>query len=186
VIPEEASAAPVPETKALGHEREYVLTFGPRRYRVRGLEKNLSYEVLKVNLLASAPASDGVPGGEAVHIDTLDLYQARARAAFVKAASVELGVAEEIIKGDVGRLLLVLEIEQEKLISAAQQPQEPVLRKVEGEAYTRALELLKSACRPTEPKATASAKRVLPCGARQNQSGAAWQIETGRVMRLCA
>ena len=24
------------------------------------------------------------------------------------------------------------------------------------------------------------------CGARQNQSGAAWQIETGRVMRLCA
>ena len=53
----------MPETKALGHEREYVVTFGPRRYRVRGLEKNLSYEVLKVNLLASAPASDGV--GEA-------------------------------------------------------------------------------------------------------------------------
>jgi amino acid transporter len=28
--------------------------------------------------------------------------------------------------------------------------------------------------------------RILRCGARQNQSGAAWQIETGRVMRLCA
>jgi site-specific recombinase XerD len=28
--------------------------------------------------------------------------------------------------------------------------------------------------------------RPYSCGARQNQSGAAWQIETGRVMRLCA
>jgi DNA primase len=140
VIPEGPRAAPAPETKALGHEREYAVTFGPRRYRVRGLEKNLSYEVLKVNLLASAPASDG----EAIHIDTLDLYQARARAAFVKSASVELGVAEEVIKGDVGRLLLMLETEQEKLINAAQQPKEPVLRKVEGEAHRRAMELLTS------------------------------------------
>jgi DNA primase len=143
-IPEAPPAAPVPETKALGHEREYVLTFGPRRYRVRGLEKNLSYEVLKVNLLASTLAADGAIGGEAVHVDTLDLYQARARAAFVKAAAAELGIPEEIIKGDVGRLLLVLEAEQEKLICAAQQPQVPVLRKVEGEAHARAMELLMS------------------------------------------
>ena len=149
VIPEAPRAAPVPETKVLGHEREYVVTFGPRRYRVRGLEKNLSYEVLKVNLLASTVAIEAAGVDEsarpqAVHVDTLDLYQARARAAFVKAASVELGVAEEIIKGDVGRLLLVLETEQEKLICAAQQPQTPTLRKVEGEAHARAMELLTS------------------------------------------
>jgi DNA primase len=156
VIPEAPRAAPVPETKALGHEREYVVTFGPRRYRVRGLEKNLSYEVLKVNLLASAPAVEtaGVdvnPDGDArpqaaqaVHVDTLDLYQARARAAFVKAAAVELGLAEEIIKGDVGRLLLVLETEQEKLICAAQEPQASPVKKVEGEAHRRAMELLTS------------------------------------------
>jgi len=156
VIPEGPRAAPVPETKVIGHEREYVVTFGPRRYRVRGLEKNLSYEVLKVNLLASTAAIEvaGVDeradestrpqAAQAVHVDTLDLYQARARAAFVKAAAAELGVAEEIIKGDVGRLLLVLEGEQEKLICAAQQPQVPTLRKVEGEAHTRAMELLTS------------------------------------------
>ena len=35
VIPEAPRAAPVPETKTLGHEREYVVTCGPRRYRVR-------------------------------------------------------------------------------------------------------------------------------------------------------
>jgi DNA primase len=154
VIPEAPRAAPVSETKALGHEREYVVTFGPRRYRVRGLEKNLSYEVLKVNLLALAPAveasgvdesleGDARPqAAQAVHVDTLDLYQARARAAFVKAAAVELGISEEIIKGDVGRLLLVLEAEQEKLICAAQQPQASPVRKVEGEAHARAMELL--------------------------------------------
>ena len=62
----------------------------------------------------------------------------------MKAAAVELGVAEEIIKGDVGRLLLVLEAEQEKLINAAQQPKEPVPRKVEERGAQRALELLKS------------------------------------------
>jgi hypothetical protein len=50
---------------------------GPRHYRVRGLARNLSAEVLKVTLRLSA--------GEHLHLDTLDLYQARARSAFVKA-----------------------------------------------------------------------------------------------------
>jgi hypothetical protein len=44
VIPEAPPPPLTPQTKALGHEREYVVTFGPRRYRIRGLEKNLSYE----------------------------------------------------------------------------------------------------------------------------------------------
>ena len=35
-------------------ESEVVLTFADRRYRVRGLARNLAYDVLKVNLLASA------------------------------------------------------------------------------------------------------------------------------------
>ena len=129
VIPDAPAPLALPETKTLGADREYVLTFGPRRYRVRGLEKNLSYESLKVNLLAAAPMVEiDRPGGpdesrpQAVHVDTLDLYQARARAAFVKSAAAELEVAEEIIKGDVGKVLLALEAEQEKLITAALEP----------------------------------------------------------------
>ena len=44
---------------------------GERRYRVRGLAKNLSYELLKVNVLVSGKT----PRGEsAFHVDTLDLY----------------------------------------------------------------------------------------------------------------
>jgi hypothetical protein len=145
-LPEAPAPLPVAETKPLGHEHEHILAFGPRRYRVRGLEKNLSHELLKVNILASAPALDGVgeAGGNAVHVDTLDLYQARQRAAFVKSAAIELGVAEEIIKGDVGKVLLALEAEQDKLITAAQTPKAPAAVAIDEIARTRAMELLTS------------------------------------------
>lgn len=45
---------------------------GPRSYRVRGLARCLSAESLKVTLRLST--------GERLHLDTLDLYQARQRA----------------------------------------------------------------------------------------------------------
>jgi DNA primase len=145
VIPDAPRATPVVEHKTLGSEREYVIAFGPRRYRIRGLEKNLSYEALKVNVLVAAPALEGAEtDSQAVHLDTLDLYQARARVAFVKGAAAELGVTEETIKADVGQLLLALETEQERLIGALEVPQAPLVPSVEGEARTRALALLKS------------------------------------------
>jgi DNA primase catalytic core len=153
VIPDAPAPLALPETKTLGADREYVLSFGPRRYRVRGLEKNLSYESLKVNLLAAAPlAGLDRPGDhaeesrpQAVHVDTLDLYQARARAAFVKSAAAELGQPEEIIKGDVGKVLLALEAEQEKLITAALEPKAAAAVRIDETARARAMSLLTSA-----------------------------------------
>jgi DNA primase catalytic core len=147
VIPEAPTPPPVAQIKAPGHEREHVVTFGPRRYRVRGLERNLSYEVLKVNLLASAPAFDGgveEARGELVYIDTLDLYQARQRAAFVKQAAAELGLSEEVIKGDVGKLLLALEAQQDQLITAAHAPKVPAAVSIDETARARAMALLTS------------------------------------------
>src|SRR5580658_4057587 len=143
VIPDAPAPMPIPDMKALGHEREVVMSRGARRYRARGLEKNLSYEVLKVNLLASAPALDGA-SGESFHIDTLDLYQARQRAAFVAAAAAELGVAEEVIKADIGRLLLALESEQEKLITAALAPKVAAAAGIDESARARAMAWLAS------------------------------------------
>jgi DNA primase catalytic core len=142
VIPEAPASSTIPQTKALGHECEYAVTFGPRRYRVRGLEKNLAYDVLKVNVLASAPALDAQ--GDAVYIDTLDLYQARQRAAFVAAATTELGVGEAVIKADIGKLLLALEGEQEKLITAARTPKAPSAMILDESARAQALQVLKS------------------------------------------
>lgn len=86
---------------------------GPRGYRVRGLARNLSAEVLKVTLRLSA--------GAHLHLDTLDLYQARQRAAFVKAAALELGVAESVIAGDLAALVIALEPLQEAAIRGALQ-----------------------------------------------------------------
>lgn len=73
---------------------------GPRSYRVRRLARNLSAESRKVTLCLSA--------GEHMDLDTLDLYQARtrARAAFVKAAALELGVSEPTIAADLSALVL--------------------------------------------------------------------------------
>jgi DNA primase catalytic core len=120
VVPDAPRVTPAAQVKPLGAEREYELTFADRRYRVRGLEKNASFECLRVNVLASRAALDAL--GEAVHVDTLDLYQARHRQAFIKAAAAELGVAEEVTKADLGKVLLALEAEQEQLLRAATSP----------------------------------------------------------------
>jgi hypothetical protein len=84
---------------------------GPRQYRVRGLARCLSAESLKVTLRLSA--------GEHLHVDTLDLYQARQRAAFVKAAALELGTAETVISADLAALVIALEPLQEAAIRGA-------------------------------------------------------------------
>ncbi|MFZ0007864.1 MAG: hypothetical protein WAK94_06475, partial [Steroidobacteraceae bacterium] len=82
--------------------------------------------------------------GEAVHVDTLDLYHARARAAFVEQAAIELAVPEEVVKGDLGKLLLALEAEQEKIITAALAPKAPIVSSIDESARSRAMELLKA------------------------------------------
>jgi DNA primase len=134
--------APSPSLAALAAKKEtagdttadeVTLTFGDRRYRVRGLAKNLSYDCLRVNLLASRE--------EGFHVDTLDLYSARHRAAFIKQAAVELGASEETVKKDLGKILLALEEEQEKRIRQTLQPKanEVSLTPAEREA---AMELL--------------------------------------------
>jgi hypothetical protein len=136
-------AAPPPATavhaKACGAEHEHVVCFADRRYRVRGLQKNLAYEVLKVNVLVSRAEASA---GESVHVDTFDLYQARHRTAFARCAAAELGVSEDIIKADLGKLLLALEIEQEKLIEVAQAAPPPAIVQMGTAEREAALALL--------------------------------------------
>jgi len=115
-------ASPVPPAPATDVPctvtgNEIQITLGDRRYRVRGLAKNLSPDVLKVNLLASI--------GEAFYVDTLDLYAARQRASYLTHAAIELQVKEDILKSDLGRVLLALEAQQQAAIAQALQPAEP-------------------------------------------------------------
>ena len=126
-------AAPKLEVPAEVSEREVVIALGDRRYRVRGLGRNLAYDVMKVNLLAGR--------GEGFHVDTLDLYSARHRTVFQKAAAGELGVEAETVKKDLGRVLFKLEQLQEEQIRAALEPKSEAVEISDGERR-RAVELL--------------------------------------------
>lgn len=97
------------EEAALSHsDHEVVIPCDNRCYRIRGLEKNLSYEQLKINLL--------VREGHCFHVDTLDIYSAKHRQSFIRQASLELSISEEVIKADLGRVLLKLEQLQDEQI----------------------------------------------------------------------
>ena len=112
--------APRADVAAQVSDDEIVMTLGDRRYRVRGLAKNLSYDQLRVNVLVSRAVPDGV--GEALHVDTFDLYSARHRAGFIRQASIDLMLKEDAIKRDVGRLLLKLEALQDAQIKKTLEP----------------------------------------------------------------
>ena len=93
-------------------DHEVTVTRDDRRYRVRGLTRNTSYDQLKINLMVSR---DGL-----MHVDTLDLYDARRRITFCKQAAAEVFVDEVTIKEDLGHVLLQLEQRQQELIAQAQ------------------------------------------------------------------
>lgn len=133
--------APAPTVDAELKDNEIIIALGDRRYRIRGLEKNLAYDVMKINLLVSRASFDGA--GEAVHVDTFDLYQQRPRGAFIKQAAVELGVKDDVIKHDLGKLLLKCEALQADNIQAAQAPKDKTVT-LDDEASKAALDLLKS------------------------------------------
>lgn len=140
----EVPASPIPEPPAaevdaqIGEDHDQVvIVLGDRRYRVRGLSKNLAYDVMKVNLLASRQG--------ALHADSFDLYAARARAAFVKQAAKELQVPESRLKKDLGQVMLKLEELQEEQIRAATSPaDEEAAPEMTSEEEAAALELLRS------------------------------------------
>ncbi|MBK9373268.1 MAG: toprim domain-containing protein [Holophagales bacterium] len=109
---------------------EVVVPLGDRRYRLRGLKKNLAWGVLKLNVLVTREG----PEAEALFappsplsgffVDTLDLYSARQRAAFEKQAAHELGLIEETIKRDLGQLLRRAEELQQESIRKTLEPKE--------------------------------------------------------------
>jgi DNA primase len=120
-----AVAQPTTEKEPQGQatDEQLVLVYGPRRYRVRAMPKQLG-EALKVNVLVTRErASDAAE--PALHVDTLDLYQAKQRQAFAKLASMELGCEESVIQHDLGRLLLKLESHIEARAKAAESATPP-------------------------------------------------------------
>ncbi len=128
-----AAEAPSAQRSADGDEASF--TFGDRFWRVRGLSKNKSPGILRVNILARCESAG-------FHVDTLELYSARHRAAYVKLAAEELAVEERIIKRDLGEVLLKLEELQERRGTEETEPAQK-RRELTAEESEAALSLLK-------------------------------------------
>src|ERR1019366_519193 len=84
-------AAPVPAAPQIDvpvemRGEDVVFKFGDREYRARGLKKNTSGDVLRVNLRVMGVNSHG---DVALHVDTLELNASRQRMAFIKQAAEE-------------------------------------------------------------------------------------------------
>ncbi len=137
-----AQASPVPPPASAPSdepevtEAEIALTYGDRTYRVRGLAKNASYEVLKVNLLAAR--------GERFHVDTVDLRNSKQKHSYISQAALELELREDIVKDDLGKLFFKLEAMRDEAIERALAPKaSPAVAVAEPECEA-ALALLRS------------------------------------------
>ena len=132
--PQALPATPVPEAaqgpwvEVVQREagREVHIRFGEgaqaRAWRVRGLEKNLSPDTLKVNVRMAIGQLNNADGSGAFHVDTLDLYNAKQRGHFAAQAQLETGVDERTLKTDLGRVLMALETVQDEAIAEVLQP----------------------------------------------------------------
>lgn len=130
------NATPVPKLPSSGisvqhGDNELFITLSDRLYRIRGLDKNTGYDQLKIQLL--------VKRDELFHMDKLDLYSSKQRQVFINQASVELGVKDEVLKKDLGKVLLTLEEQQSQQHTDDDDQQSTAL---EPEDRKAALELL--------------------------------------------
>ena len=138
-----ACADPEPEAKA--DEKQLVVTYGERRYRVRGWPKQLG-EALKVNILVTLAGHESIEptaGDVQLHVDTLDLYQAKQRQSFAKLAATELHADEAVIQRDLGRLLMKLETLIDERAREAEQPKVTPVPSMTREESDAALAFLK-------------------------------------------
>lgn len=88
-----------------------------RIYRVRGLHHNTGPERLKVSVKAWRKSTP-----TAMHADSLDLSQARARAIFIHETAREIGEGEPTVKADIARLFGELEAMRDALIAQRDKP----------------------------------------------------------------
>ncbi len=136
--------SPVPFSPPPGHEPTFDaqgslwLRFADRRWRVRGLERNTSFDVLRVQVMVTRQTSGS---GAGFHMDTFDLCAARARAAFCKEAASEVAVDETVLRKDLGQMLGAAEGFVEEAIRRAQEPVDKTVR-LDADERATALELL--------------------------------------------
>jgi DNA primase catalytic core len=109
-----APAANPPSALSLVRNGEHeLLVIDGREYRVGGLEKTLGSDALKITLRLKV--------GERFHLDSLDLARDGERRRFIERAAEETGLHADLLKRDMGRLLLAVEQAQGELARPAEE-----------------------------------------------------------------
>jgi DNA primase len=102
----------VPSTALEQRGEAWFLTIEQREYRVTGLEKTVSSDGLKVGLRLQI--------GERFHLDQIDLIRDVERRRFIERAAEETALSSDLLKRDLGRLLLAVEQAQIELMKPAE------------------------------------------------------------------
>jgi DNA primase len=102
---EEKPQSPAPAMEQRGDA--WFMDMEGREYRVAGLEKTLGTDALKVTLR--------LRHGERFHLDQVDLTRDGERRKFIERAGEETGLLADLLKRDMGRLLLAVEQAQAEL-----------------------------------------------------------------------
>ena len=132
VAKEESSSTPEVVLEKSGDH--HAISFGQRLYRVGGLEKNNSPEALRITLRLT---HDGL-----MHVDSLDLYRDGERRKFIERAAEETLLERDLLKRDLGKLLLLLEQAQETRLKTG--ADEPKTHELSTDEKAEALAFLKS------------------------------------------
>jgi DNA primase len=90
----------------------WFLDLEQRQYRVTGIEKTVGTDGLKVGLRVQA--------GERFHLDQVDLIRDVERRRFIERAAEETALTPDLLKRDMGRLLLAVEQAQVQLLKPAE------------------------------------------------------------------
>ncbi len=127
---------PVKENPSLERRGEYhFLQLGEREYRVGGLDKNNSLDVLKITLR--------IRKGDDFHLDGIDLAKDNDRRRFIERGHEETRLEKPLIKRDLAKLLFALEEAQQTRIDTALEPGETIYEMEPGE-HVEALAFLQS------------------------------------------
>jgi len=145
--PSSSSSATLPPIPYEIRGEDVHIILGDRAYRIRGLHKNQSFDTLRVNVRVTT-LTQGLPR---LFLDTFDMLSLKGREGFIQHAALELEVKPDILKRDLGRILLKLEELQEEHLTASQKPKQkaPVLSDEDREealAYLRHPSLWQNIC----------------------------------------
>jgi DNA primase len=139
-----------------------------RRWRVRNIPEAPAQGALRVNVMVSC--------GERFHVDTLDLYSARGRAAYCESASTELRAGRDVLKSELGRVLLA--VEEAQAGALRERSQEPAPAQMTSAEREAALELC---CDPDLIERVAEAFSSLGVVGEREAAVMAFLVATSRL-----